>query len=231
MCSIETYVNEDERRRLLCTEKELRADLWEVLEWTVLMMTNVMLFVYVILNEPLGRPDDDDDDAFPAYILNSQGFEQHGIELPDSLKFHPYRIVYDIETYFEGDAVGDDDDEEGGLRFGQRHVPLSVSVVSNVDGFVREMWECEWQNIKEMNDTAAEVAESVSGKNTAAWKPGRMSEQTVLRLSPAKVTNRGFRMDAHNEMRTYVQKKTGLTYFYPKRKVLQDGTSTIPLDI
>ena len=32
-------------------------------------------------------------------------------------------------------------------------------------------------------------------------------------------------------MATYKQYKNALTYFYPKRKVLEDGRSTVPLDI
>ena len=43
-------------------------------------------------------------------------------------------------------------------------------------------------------------------------------------------TNMGFRMkDA--SMFTYSQEKIGFNYFYCKRKVLEDGISTIPLDI
>ena len=32
-------------------------------------------------------------------------------------------------------------------------------------------------------------------------------------------------------MATYKQYKNALTYFYPKRKVMEDGRSTVPLDI
>ena len=42
--------------------------------------------------------------------------------------------------------------------------------------------------------------------------------------------NRGFRV--HNSsMMTYVQERAALTYFYPKRKVLEDGLTTAPLDL
>ena len=42
--------------------------------------------------------------------------------------------------------------------------------------------------------------------------------------------NRGFRC-VENKMYTYQQARTGLNYFYPKRKVLPDGRSTVALDI
>ena len=42
--------------------------------------------------------------------------------------------------------------------------------------------------------------------------------------------NRGFRV-LNNTMCTYVQVKNAFSYFHPKCKVLEDGVSTIPLDI
>jgi hypothetical protein len=43
-------------------------------------------------------------------------------------------------------------------------------------------------------------------------------------------TNRGFR-SIDNQVYTYLQERAGFSYFYPKRKVLADRVSTIPLDI
>jgi hypothetical protein len=43
-------------------------------------------------------------------------------------------------------------------------------------------------------------------------------------------TNRGIRVIG-NKMYTYSQERAGFSYFYPKRKVLDDGVSTEPLDI
>ena len=42
--------------------------------------------------------------------------------------------------------------------------------------------------------------------------------------------NRGFRVHDSSVM-TYIQERAALTYFYPKRKVLEDGLSTAPLDL
>ena len=36
---------------------------------------------------------------------------------------------------------------------------------------------------------------------------------------------------SHQSIATYKQYKNTLTYFYPKHKVLEDGRSTVPLDI
>ena len=43
-------------------------------------------------------------------------------------------------------------------------------------------------------------------------------------------SNRSFRV-RDNAMWTYTQQRDALSYFYPKRKVLNDGLSTGPLDI
>lgn len=42
--------------------------------------------------------------------------------------------------------------------------------------------------------------------------------------------NKGFRV-VNNTMHTYTQVRDGFSYFYPKRKVLNDGITTIPLEI
>ena len=47
---------------------------------------------------------------------------------------------------------------------------------------------------------------------------------------PSSGVNRGFRT-VNNTMYTYNQVRDGFCYFYPNRKVLEDGVSTQPLDI
>ena len=53
---------------------------------------------------------------------------------------------------------------------------------------------------------------------------------TLLNLHTHVSTNLGFRMK-DTTMFTYSQDKIGFNYFYCKRKVLEDGISTTPLDI
>jgi hypothetical protein len=46
------------------------------------------------------------------------------------------------------------------------------------------------------------------------------------------VTNKGFRYrDNNHSMNSYEQEKKGLSIIYCKWKLLQDGISTVPLDI
>ena len=61
-----------------------------------------------------------------------------------------------------------------------------------------------------------------------------ITKDTYLRVLKTQESqsgeNRGFRV-LDNKVLTYAQFRVGFSYFYPKRKVLSDGISTIPLDI
>ena len=48
---------------------------------------------------------------------------------------------------------------------------------------------------------------------------------------PHRVENAGFIRGKDGVIKTYTQVKTGMGYFYAKRKVLDDGVSTTHLDI
>ena len=54
--------------------------------------------------------------------------------------------------------------------------------------------------------------------------------QVLQTQRPSSVVNRGFRV-VNNTVYTYNQVRDGFSYLYPKRKVLDDGVSTEPLDI
>ena len=55
-------------------------------------------------------------------------------------------------------------------------------------------------------------------------------EQTLTSKNVTKSKNIGFRINKSN-IHTYSQEKIGFNYFYCKRKVLEDGVTTEPLDI
>lgn len=62
----------------------------------------------------------------------------------------------------------------------------------------------------------------------------QITKDTFLEVLKTKTSgsgvNTGFRLK-NNSVHTYVQQKCALSYFYPKRKVSDDGVSTLPLDI
>ena len=50
---------------------------------------------------------------------------------PKTLRFYPYRATFDFECFFDGEALPANSDR---VQWIARHVPLSVSVASNVPG-------------------------------------------------------------------------------------------------
>ena len=60
-----------------------------------------------------------------------QRLDDEGITVADTLRFYPYRATCDFECFFDGEALPASSDR---VKWIARHVPLSVSVASNVPG-------------------------------------------------------------------------------------------------
>lgn len=58
--------------------------------------------------------------------------EEEGFLVPESLRYYPYRAVFDFECYFESQLGGDLCGSAEKLVWEDKHVPLSASVCSNV---------------------------------------------------------------------------------------------------
>ena len=60
-----------------------------------------------------------------------QRLDDEGITVVDTLRFYPYRATFDFECLFDADNLHADSDR---VQWIARHVPLSVSLASNVPG-------------------------------------------------------------------------------------------------
>ena len=58
--------------------------------------------------------------------------DDEGIVVSDSLRYYPYRATFDFECYFNDERLPTNTDH---VEWIARHVPLSVSVASNVPGY------------------------------------------------------------------------------------------------
>ena len=58
--------------------------------------------------------------------------EDEGIMVEEQLQFYPYRITYDFESYFLKEDLPQSSEK---LTWEAKHIPLSVSVCSNVSGY------------------------------------------------------------------------------------------------
>ena len=65
----------------------------------------------------------------PASIF--ERLDDEGICVTDDLRFYPYRATFDFESYFDRDNLPANTDH---VQWIARHVPLSVSVASNIPG-------------------------------------------------------------------------------------------------
>ena len=61
-----------------------------------------------------------------------QRLDDEGIVVEKTLRYYPYRATFDFECYFTGGNLPADTDH---VQWSARHVPLSVSVASNVPGY------------------------------------------------------------------------------------------------
>ena len=79
--------------------------------------------------------------------------------------------------------------------------------------------------------TLGQVKFSMQGVNKGQFKnPMSHYEQVLTSMENFRACNSGI-LAKDQTMATYKQYKNALTYFYLKRKVLDDGHSTVHLDI
>ena len=81
------------------------------------------------------------------------------------------------------------------------------------------------------NGVDGTVKFSMKGVNKKQFdNPMSHYTDTLTSKTSFKATNTGIRRKGL-DMTTYNQRKNALTFFYPQRKVLEDGRSIVPLDI
>ena len=82
-----------------------------------------------------------------------------------------------------------------------------------------------------MESSPGQVKFSMKGVNKKQFKNPMTHYEHVLNTKENfRACNQGIRTKDQS-MATYKQFKNALTYYYPKRIVLEDGCSTIPLEL
>ena len=75
-------------------------------------------------------------------------FEDEGIHIPEDLKYFPYRATFDFECYFKKEDQHPRNTKK--LTWEAEHIPLSVSVCSNVPGYDQPKCFVSSGNTREM---------------------------------------------------------------------------------
>ena len=136
----------------------------------------------------------------------------------------------------------------GNAPIGQFELLLLIQILAGKFDFWREIWmlagrllmsfpvhHFRWRHFLSFPVTSGDIisVDATSGDVTAPdCSTTNMTWMVLLYLDKKSGfgTNRCFRV-VDNKMYTYLQERAGFSYFYPKRKVLDNGYSTEPLDI
>ena len=102
-----------------------------------------------------------------------QHLEDEGIHVADVLRFYPYRATFDFECFFDGDNLPNTTDH---VEWVARHVPLSVSVASNVLGY--EAPRC-FVTDGDSNKLVAEMMSHLHAVSDAAFESLKQSYESV----------------------------------------------------
>ena len=100
--------------------------------------------------------------------------DDEGIVVEKMLRYYPYRATFDFESYFDRNNVPADTNT---LQWSARHVPLSVSVASNVPG--HEDAQCYITN-GDSDKLVADMMSHLHAVSDAAFESLKPSYESVL---------------------------------------------------
>ena len=103
-----------------------------------------------------------------------QRLDDEGITVPEALRFYPFRATFDFECFFDRDNVPADSDR---VQWIARHVPLSVSLASNVPGY--EPAQC-YVTDGDSDKLVADMMSHLHAVSDAAFESRKPSYESVL---------------------------------------------------
>ena len=103
-----------------------------------------------------------------------QRLDDEGITVPEALRFYPFRATFDFECFFDRDNVPADSDK---VHWIARHVPLSVSLASNVPGL--EPAQC-YVTDGDSDKLVTDMMSHLHAVSDAAFESLKPSYETVL---------------------------------------------------
>ena len=100
--------------------------------------------------------------------------DDEGVVVSDSLRFYPYRATFDFECFFDRHNLPADTNT---LQWSARHVPLSVSLASNVPGY--EPAQC-YVTDGDSDKLVADMMDHLTAISDAAFESLKPSYESVL---------------------------------------------------
>jgi hypothetical protein len=165
-----------------------------------------------------------------SYYLGMSGGDLQAIVRPDMMQQYLSHIM----------ANCTDDDEQLAKKDLGWFPRQCCAKHAKFDSRTPLLWKLEWSGHQMIalcsktyvtaNDVSGNVKYSLKGGNKKTIDPLPIFER-VFRSGDSETTlNRGIRV-RDGQLFTYTQEKQAYTYFYCKRRVLDDGNHTTPLDI
>ena len=128
--------------------------------------------------------------------------DDEGIVVEKMLRYYPYRATFDFESYFSDERLPANSDK---LQWSARHIPLSVSVASNVPGY--EPAQC-YVTDGDSDKLVGDMMASLSAISDAAYDLLKPSYESVLDQLKARKESWD---DAESEANTEEEEKESKT--------------------
>ena len=109
--------------------------------------------------------------------------DDENIRVAESLRYYPYRATFDFECWFDTEQLPSDSDK---VHWVARHVPLSVSVASNVPG--HERVQCLVTD-GDTNKLVSAMMDILQAMSDAAYDKIKHSYEDVLEQFAEELTN------------------------------------------
>ena len=126
--------------------------------------------------------------VYPGGVYHStpsvfERLDDENIRVAESLRYYPYRATFDFECWFETEQLPSDSDK---VHWVARHVPLSVSVASNVPGHERVQCLVTDGDTNKLVSTMMDILQAMSD---AAYDKIKHSYEDVLEQLAEELTN------------------------------------------
>ena len=126
--------------------------------------------------------------VYPGGVYHStpsvfERLDDENIRVAESLRYYPYRATFDFECWFDTEQLPSDSDK---VHWVARHVPLSVSVASNVPG--HERVQCLVTD-GDTNKLVSAMMDILRAMSDAAYDNIKHSYEDVLEQLAEELTN------------------------------------------
>ena len=151
--------------------------------------------------------------VYPGGVYHStpsvfERLDDENIRVAESLRYYPYRATFDFECWFDTEQLPSDSDM---VHLVARHVPLSVSVASNVPG--HERVQCLFTD----NKLVSAMMDILQAMSDAAYDKIKHSYEYVLEQLAEELTKWDEREEA---ARSAIDKKKSRPATNPYKKLM-----------